>query len=169
MIAPTLSGSRVTLRPQKSTDFDAYYAFRQSPRAQYTDLKPDRKSAWFAFVAESGAWSLYGMGAWTVDVDGAVAGQVGVMPYPHFPEIEIGWILYDGFEGRGIAFEAATLALGYTWETIKPSSLVSYIDPENARSRKLANALGAAIDPDAARPDGEGPEECVVYRHRRPT
>ena len=41
------------------------------------------------------------------------------------------------------------------------STLVSYIDPANKKSCKLAENLGAVIDTEAARPDvGD-----LVYRH----
>ena len=165
MIAPTLKNGSVSIRPQEADDFEAYLTFRRSPRAKYTALKTDRKNAWFAFIAESGSWSVYGMGAWSIAFDGELAGQVSVMQPPHFPEVEIGWILYDGFEGRGIAYEAASLALDYTWRHIKPETLVSYIDQDNARSIALAERLGAAPDPEARKFDNED----VVYRHRRPS
>lgn len=44
-------------------------------------------------------------------------------------------------------------------------TLVSYIDPANARSIALAERLGARHDPDAPLPEGETPEETIVYRH----
>ena len=163
-LAPTLTDANVTLRPQQAGDFDAYLAFRQNPRAKYMGLKQDPVNAWFAFLAESGSWSLYHMGAWSVEVDGALAGQISVMQPPHFPETEIGWLLYDGFEGRGLAFKAAKLALDYTWGQIKPPSLVSYIDQSNHRSIALAQRLGAQLDPDAAKYD----DVDVVYRHTDP-
>ena len=164
MNAPTLTDANVTLRPQQAGDFDAYFAFRQNPRAEHMGLKRDRLNAWFAFLAESGSCSLYGMGAWSVEVDGALAGQISVMQPPHFPETEIGWFLFDEFEGRGLAYSAAKLALDYTWDQIKPSSLVSYIDQNNHRSIALSQRLGAQLDPDAAKYD----EVDVVYRHTDP-
>ena len=40
-------------------------------------------------------------------------------------------------------------------------TLVSYVDPENTRSRKLAERLGAMQDDTAAKPD---PTD-IVFRH----
>ncbi len=169
MIAPNLTGERVTLRHQQKADFDAFWAFAQSPRACYVDPITSRLDAWHKFSAETGYWSLCGMGTWSVEVKGSLAGQVSTMQPPNFPEVEIGWIVYSGFEGQGLAYEAAELALAYTWEHIRPASLVSYIDPDNDRSIKLATKLGATHDPRARRPEGEAPEETVVFRHRRPS
>ena len=82
-------------------------------------------------------------------------------PPATLPETELGWILLDTFEGRGIACEAATLALAYTRDTIRPASLVSYIDAHNTRSIALAKRLGATLDATADRWD----DADVVYRH----
>ncbi len=45
----------------------------------------------------------------------------------------------------------------------KLSTLVSYVDPANDRSRRLAERLGGLLDPDAPRKD---PAD-LVYRHFR--
>jgi RimJ/RimL family protein N-acetyltransferase len=81
---------------------------------------------------------------------------------PEYPERELGWVILEGFEGKGYAFEAAKLARAYAFETLKFETLVSYIDPDNARSIRLAEKLGAVRDDKAARPEGDG---CLVYRH----
>ena len=164
MIAPTLTGQNVTLRPHVAADVDAFWNFFQTERAQYVSAPKNRTHHWYAFGAEVASWTLHGMGAWAIDSEGQMAGQVSVMQPPHFPEVEIGWILFEGFEGRGVAYEAASLALEYTWSDIKPDTLVSYIDQSNHRSIALAQRLGAQLDPDAAKYD----EVDVVYRHTDP-
>ncbi|BBU58844.1 hypothetical protein KU6B_51090 [Mameliella alba] len=45
------------------------------------------------------------------------------------------------------------------------STLVSYIHPDNTRSRALAERLGAVHDPNAQLPEGETAQETLVYRH----
>ncbi|MEL6886242.1 MAG: GNAT family N-acetyltransferase [Pseudomonadota bacterium] len=159
--APTLSGNTVCLRHHAATDIDAFWTFFQSPRAAYVTAPQTRTHLWYGFASETGSWSLTGMGGWAIEVDGTLAGQVAVTQPPHFPEPELGWILFDGFEGRGIAFEAASLALAYTRENIRPKSLVSYIDPRNNRSIALARRLGARHDPTARTGDAGD----LVYRH----
>jgi len=164
MIAPTLIKGAVTLRPHLAADFEAFWTFYQSPRAAFVSKPQNRTPAWYGFRAEVASWTLYGMGAWAIDVDGTLAGQISVCQPPHFPEIEIGWILLDGYEGRSIAYDAACLALDYTWSHIQPATLVSYIDQSNARSITLAERLGAAPDPQAEKWDAVD----IVYRHTRP-
>ena len=68
-------------------------------------------------------------------------------------------------EGRGIAAEAARALRDWAYAAQGWTTLVSYIDPENARSIRLAERLGARLDPDAPHPDGR---PCLVYRHPGP-
>ena len=160
--ALVISGARVCLRPHRQADLEAFWAFYQSPRASMVDAPDNRTDHWYRFASEVGSWDLIGMGGWAIDVDGAFAGQVAVIHPPHFAETEIGWIVFDGFEGRGYAFEAAELALDYTRRHIKPASLVSYIDSANTRSIALAERLGATRDDAAPRHDAED----IVYRYK---
>jgi RimJ/RimL family protein N-acetyltransferase len=169
MIAPTLTGQSVTLRHHVAADLDGFWAFFQSERAAHVDAPKTRTHMYYGFGSEVGSWSLYGMGGWAIEVDGALAGQVAVTKPPHFPETEIGWIVFDGFEGQGIAHEAARLALDYAWDQIHPPTLVSYIHPDNARSVALALRLGAFLDDDAELPTGETAAETLVFRHTRPS
>ena len=159
--APVITGDIVRLRPHVMADMEPFWDFYRSDRAAYVTAPQNRTHMWYGFASEVGSWALTGMGGWAVEVDGQLAGQVAVIHPPHFPETELGWILFDGFEGRGIGFEAASLALDYTRHTIKPTSLVSYIDARNTRSIALAERLGATHDPRAETFDAED----VVYRH----
>ena len=160
--APTIIGQKVRLRPHVMTDMDAFWTFFQGKRSQHVSKPQNRTHLWYGFASEVGSWTLTGMGGWAIDVDGQLAGQVAITHPPHFPETELGCILFDGFEGRGVAFEAASLALDYARTQIRPASLVSYIDAGNARSIALAKRLGAVHDPAAATYD----DADVVYRHK---
>ncbi|WP_299778816.1 GNAT family N-acetyltransferase [uncultured Roseobacter sp.] len=159
--APTLQTDRLILRPHVMDDMEPFWTFYQSPRARYMDQPRNRTHFWYGFASEVGSWALMGMGGWAIEVDGRIAGQVAVTQPPHFAETELGWLLFDGFEGRGIAFEAGELALGYARQQIQPTSLVSYIHRDNTRSIALAKRLGAAHDPAAKAHDAED----LVYRY----
>jgi RimJ/RimL family protein N-acetyltransferase len=163
--APVIVGERVILRPHRATDIDAIAALYQSDRAGWIGGRQNRTVAWRWLGYDVGQWGLLGFGSWAVDdlKSGAFAGQVGLNKPDNFPEIELGWLLFDGFEGRGLAYEAANLARRFAFETLGLATLVSYIDPNNNRSIRLAEKLGATLDADASTPDGEA---CLVYRHR---
>ncbi|KUF09451.1 GNAT family N-acetyltransferase [Pseudoponticoccus marisrubri] len=167
MPAPILHTPRLTLRPHLRSDMDTFWTFFQGDRAGYVSAPATRSQLWYGFASEVGSWDLMGHGGWGVDLkDGTFIGQVAIGQPPHFPELEIGWIVFDGHEGQGYAQEAATAALHWAWGALPIDTLVSYIHPGNTRSIALAERLGAQHDPDAPRPDGETPAETLVYRHR---
>ena len=75
----------------------------------------------------------------------------------------MGWLTPPEGEGKGYAFEAANAVLDWAFLTRGMPTLVSYINPLNARSIALAERLGAAHDASAkAAHDGD-----LVYRHPR--
>ena len=91
-------------------------------------------------------------------------GQVGINHGPLFPEKELGWQVYEGYEGNGYATEAARALRDWAFGALGLRTLVSYIDPGNSRSAAVAERLGAVLDRTAPRQD---PDD-LVYRHRAP-
>lgn len=163
--APVITTARLRLRPHVLADMAAFESFYASERAIWTGRPDNRTHLWYGFASEVGSWDLMGHGGWGVETkDGTLVGQVAITQPPHFPEREIGWTLFAGHEGKGYATEAASAALGWAWGS-GFDTLVSYITPENTRSIALARRLGAVQDAEAPRPEGEAPEETVVYRH----
>jgi RimJ/RimL family protein N-acetyltransferase len=164
---PTLTTDRLVLRAPTLADFEPYAAYFASPRSVHDRGGPkSRGEAWKEFAAPIAQWSLKGYGAWSVEdrATGSYAGEVGIFHPADFPEPELGWALMEPFECRGLACEAAVAARAWTWDTLGLASLVSYIDPGNARSIRLAERLGARLDRSAAKSD---PED-LVYRHEAP-
>ncbi len=158
--APLITTDRLTLRHHEMVDMDPFWAFYQSGRAEYVSAPENRTDMYYGFLSEVATWDLLGFGAWAIDLDGQIIGQVSIIHPPHFPEREIGWIMFDGHEGKGYAHEAARAALDWAWDQ-GMETLVSYIDQSNTRSQTLAKRLGAVLDPNAAKYD----EVDVVYRH----
>jgi len=70
-----------------------------------------------------------------------------------------------GAEGKGIAHEAALAVRDWCYNVRGLTLLMSYIDPRNARSIRLAERMGAVLDESAPLPEGE---LCVAYRHPGP-
>lgn len=161
---PTLYTERLTLRPYLRDDFDAYAAFMGSPRAEHMNGPIDREQAWNWFTNDIATWSLYGFGTLAIEFDGALAGGVGLVHPPHFPEAECGWFVFEGHDGKGFAAEAGQAILQYTFATTQLASVVSYIGERNAASIRVAQKLGAVHDPAAKAPEDEG---TLVYRHTR--
>ncbi|MGB7245025.1 MAG: GNAT family N-acetyltransferase [Sulfitobacter sp.] len=167
--APVITTDRLVLRPHVMADFEPYAALFASDRAVHMGMLK-RRHAWYSFTSDVAGWALHGHGAWGI-IDresGVFLGQVALLKPDHFPEVELGWFLMQHAEGKGIALEAATHALEFARDTLKLSSLVSYIAVENTRSIALAKRLGAEHDPSAVLPEGDSAKDTFVYRHRRP-
>ena len=88
-------------------------------------------------------------------------GACGFLNHEGWDEPELGWNLHDGFEGQGLAQEAAEAARAYGAVHFGLDAVISYIDPDNTRSVTLARRLGAAFE----RNGNVMGEACHVYRH----
>ncbi|MBS8226577.1 GNAT family N-acetyltransferase [Vannielia litorea] len=167
--APTLTTERLRLRPYRIEDFEPLAALMASDWSVHMGGPFGRQESWAYFASEAANWALRGHGGWSVETeDGTLAGQVSLNRMAHWPEVELGWTVWPAFEGKGIAFEAATAARNWAFGSGGLETLVSYIAPGNARSIALAERLGATHDAAAPLPDGETPDETHVYRHPRP-
>lgn len=165
MNVPTLRTARLVLRPLRATDFETYSVFLASERSRFMGGPYDGWAAWGMFCHEIACWDLFGHGGLLIErlSDGAAMGVVEVNDGPLFPEKELGWQLYDGFEGQGFATEAATALRDWAFAERNLPTLVSYFDPANTRSMAVSRRLGGVPDATAPRQD---PED-VVYRYGR--
>lgn len=163
MQTPVLETARLVLRPHQWADFPAYLAVMQSDRARFMGGPMSLKQAWFCFASDVAQWPLKGCGALAVTLrdGGEMVGQVALNDIPHFPERELGWMAIEGHEGRGYITEAARALRDFAARVLRWETLVSYISAGNIRSARLAERLGAVLDPAAARLDATD----LVYRH----
>lgn len=163
-VAPILTTERLTLRPQRRSDFDLLVQLYASDRSRFVGGRRTETAVWRDFMNSVGHWPISGMGGWAIDITatGQCIGEVAICRPPEYPETEIGWVLFEGFEGQGFATEAATAARDWARDSLHAPSLVSYIDPDNAPSIKLAQRLGGVLDETAATPNGD---PCLVFRY----
>lgn len=161
---PTLETERLLLRPQTMDDWPAYASLMMSGHAVHIGGPHTLEDAWGLFCHDLAQWPLLGQGGLMIESreTGECLGQVGISYGPLFPEHELGWLLYPGAEGKGYACEAAGALRDWAFAVRGLETLVSHIDPDNHRSRKLAERLGATLELDPERP---GPE-VLVYRHK---
>ena len=160
---------RLLLRRPAAQDWPGARDFFMSDRAAGIGGPHDLGRSWRHFAAEVGHWAIHGFGMWAVTRHGddRALGLIGPWCPADWPETEIGWLIWDpAVEGTGIATEAATAAIRHAYEVLGWSTAVSYIAPDNARSIRLAEKLGATLDPEAPQPKPDTP--CLVYRHPRP-
>ncbi|GAB5448551.1 GNAT family N-acetyltransferase [Gymnodinialimonas sp.] len=161
---PVLHTDRLTLRGPEARDWPAFRDFFATDRAAYTGGPKDAKSAWILFAAELGHWQLNGFGMWTVEHAGVPIGLVGCWYPDTWPEKELGWLIWDGYEGQGFAFEAAVAARAQCYGPFGWPTAVSYIHRDNARSIALAERLGCVRDAGAVHPNAD----ALVFRHPSP-
>ena len=160
---PTLYTDRLVLRAPAMADYPAYAAFMASDRSRMMGGPHKGWAAWGMFSSDVAMWALYGHGALMIDLreSGACVGQVGINHGPMFPEKELGWMLYEGFEGRGYATEAGKALRDWAFRTLGLETLVSYFDPDNHKSMAVSERLGGVRDDTAAVQDAGD----VVFRY----
>jgi RimJ/RimL family protein N-acetyltransferase len=160
---PTLHTQRLVLRAPVMADYPAYAGFMASERSRMMGGPHVRWAAWGLFCNDVAMWQLYGHGALMIDLKttGQCLGQVGINHGPMFPEKELGWMLYEGFESRGYATEAGRALKDWAFATLGLPTLVSYFDPENHRSMAVSARLGGIRDENAVTQDAGD----VVFRY----
>ncbi|MGA3401117.1 MAG: GNAT family protein [Acetobacteraceae bacterium] len=122
-------------------------------------------------------FARHGFGPWAVELPGVCpfigfTGLTHVAYQAHFtPAVDIGWRLDPAYWGRGLATEAATLAL-QDGARLDLQQIVAITVPANLRSRAVMQRLGmrraASDDFDhPGVPDGHALKRLVLYRLRR--
>lgn len=145
---PEIVTDRLRLRLPKLGDLAAHAGFHSSGRARFVGGPYDAASSFQHLAGIVGQWALRGYGRWMVadrETD-APLGVVGIYHPVDWPEPEIGWSLYAGAEGRGIAAEAALASRDFAYRTLAWRRIVSLIAPGNARSIRLAERLGCVSE-----------------------
>ena len=148
--APVVTSNELILRGYLESDFARFAEFGASERSCYVGGPIGRADSWRSFMAAIGHWTLRGYGMWIVEhrETGEVAGRVGMILNDGWHEPELGWHIYDGFEGKSIAYRACLMAREYSAKHFGLDRVMSYIDPQNQRSMRLATRLGAVFEKD---------------------
>jgi RimJ/RimL family protein N-acetyltransferase len=115
-------------------------------------------------------WERNGIGQFVVELDGAMVGRVGFVVWDsrtwetsaydlagEHAEVELGWAILSSHWGKGYATEAARAALDW----IGTRRVISLIHPDNARSQRVAEKLGATPTERVETP--HGPADVWVH------
>jgi RimJ/RimL family protein N-acetyltransferase len=107
-----------------------------------------RAEAWRNMALVVGHWQLRGFGLWAVEErrTGVLIGRVGCWQPEGWPGLEVGWALRREFWGRGLATEAALVALDHAFNRLGRNRVISLIQPENGASVAVALRLGMSFD-----------------------
>lgn len=151
--APILLTPRLRLRMLRPDDFEEYAVMHADPEVtRFTARVPlSRADAWNHMAMFIGHWHLRGFGLWAVEEleSGRLAGRVGFDQPEGRPGIELAWTLGREFWGRGYATEAASRALRFGFEEMGFDHIISFIDPENTPSIRVAERLGEKLEGEA--------------------
>jgi RimJ/RimL family protein N-acetyltransferase len=164
---PTLQTERLTLRAPTEADFPPFRDFYAGPRSQFVGGPLTAEMAWRMLAMEIGHWWLKGFGRFIVAerATGTPVGLVGPFRPYGWPEPEIGWDLFDGFEGRGYATEAAIASRDWAFDSLGWTTAISLVKPANTASARLAQRMGAVLDGGFTH-ERHGPMQ--VWRHPAP-
>ena len=161
---PVLETERLILREGRESDLEVLVAFYADEEASKPVGGPlTRAQAWGRMAFNRGHWALRGYGNWALEekATGDYAGWAGLWFPEGFPEREVGWGLMLSKRGRGYATEAASRARTFAYEILGWKTAISLIAPDNPRSRRVAERLGATFER-AIQHEGM---EFGVYRH----
>ncbi|MCV3271779.1 GNAT family N-acetyltransferase [Roseobacter sinensis] len=163
---PTLETRRLVLRGPEPEDYPNFKATFTSYRARFMGGPLNAYEAWMLYAAEIGHWQIRGYGMWMIHdkASDETLGMAGGWKPAKWPEAEIAWVIWPDRGGKGYALEATHRVRGYLYDQRGWDTAVSYIDPKNLDSIRLAERLGAVKDHEAATIDGND----AVYRHPAP-
>jgi len=126
------------------------------------------------------AWRTEGLGPFIIETAATnreVVGQAGLMIFDTrgwtpstranagtHGQPELGWALMRAHWGRGYATEAAAAIREWAYERLSIDQLVSLISPDNVRSQRVAQRLGATPT-ETVTPADSGQKTVVVWKH----
>ncbi|MDE2415223.1 MAG: GNAT family N-acetyltransferase [Comamonadaceae bacterium] len=152
MSAPgPLATPRLRLRQWSAADRAPFAALNADPEVMHhfpaplTRAQSDAMADRIEALIHANGWGLWAAD-WLADGAPRFMGFVGLnaptATLPFNPCVEIGWRLARPFWGRGLATEAARLALRAGFETLALPEIVSFTVLGNQRSRAVMQRLG---------------------------
>ncbi|KGM47157.1 GNAT family N-acetyltransferase [Pseudooceanicola atlanticus] len=163
---PVIETERLVMRGPEPGDYPSFRHTFASYRSRFMGGPLNAYETWMLYAAEIGHWQIRGYGMWMIHdrKTDETLGMAGGWKPAQWPEAEIAWIIWPETAGHGYALEATHAARGYFYNTLGWEGAVSYLDPKNLDSVRLAERLGAVKDNAAPTVDGHD----VCYRHPSP-
>ena len=166
--APTLETERLIIRGPVIADFDALADFyADGDYCSGFGGPMERDDAWRWFAMNIGHWQIHGYGYFKIEdkASGKPAGLSGIWNPEGWPEPELGYVVYEDFNRKGIAYEASVRMRQWAYDDLGMTTLSSHIVPGNAASVALATRLGAVYESTYTNPHMG---EDQIFRHPSP-
>jgi aminoglycoside 6'-N-acetyltransferase len=145
-----LDTARLILTPIVEDDLADYVGLRGDPRTRVysrSGVPVPFEQARTELLDSCASWREQGRGDWRIgDPDGSFLGVIVIRPDKNDPAgVEIGWVLAPEAWGRGIATEAASLAVADLLERSDTTRITAYLQAANAASRRVAEKVGLQL------------------------
>ena len=152
-VARSLTTERTRLRQPVAADLPAYRAHYSSARSIYQGGPYSATNCFEKLATMIGHWDIRGFGRYVIEVDGHAVGHVGPLQIDDDSIPELTWSLWtDAAEGKGYATEATIGAARHLLHDCDWPLLAILILPDNAKSLRVADRLGARLT-DTPAPD----------------
>lgn len=158
---------RLLLRRARMDDLAAIHSVLSDTRAMlYWSTPPhgtiDQSRAWLRSMVDV---PPTGNADFVIEHDGRIIGKAGCWRLP-----EIGFILHPDHWGRGLAREAVSAVVDFTFAHFDIPAITADVDPRNAASLRLLDQLGFRETHRAARTMRVGDAWCdSIYLARQRT
>ena len=140
-----LETERLSLRPLRASDAEAYAAIRFHPEVTKW-LPPAEGETIEAARATIGrfvaGWQQRHYAPWGVFLLDKLIGHGGLNFVPEFGETEVLWALYPDAWGKGYATEVARGALAYGFDRLRMDLIFAITLPDNVASQAVMMRLG---------------------------
>jgi RimJ/RimL family protein N-acetyltransferase len=160
-----LTTSRLTLREMTDADLDDLAALLGDEEVMRYYPRPKTRS-------EAGDWITrnqrryheLGFGLWIMNLrsSGEFVGDCGltIQHVDGEDEVEVGYHVRSGMQGRGYATEAAAASRDFARDVHGCHRLIAIINPRNVPSQRVAVHIGLRLEKRATAPDGT---PAVIY------
>ena len=158
---PTLRTERTVLRPWRPDDREPFAAMNADPVVMehfpttLTRVESDTFADHIVAGMNARGW---GLSALEISGELSFAGFVGLnvvsfelpseLELVQTPPVEIGWRLATTAWGRGLATEAAGVALSFGFDQLGLTEIISFTTVGNHRSQRVMQKLGMRSGPD---------------------
>lgn len=142
-----LETERCLVRETTVPDVDVFYEIYAEPgitrymEPLYAD--PEEERAYARDYIEK-VYAFYGFGIWTVleKESGAVIGRAGICYREGYEDPELGFLIGEPWQGKGLATEVCRAVLAYADRELGFKRVLAFVQPDNAASRRVCGKIG---------------------------